>query len=98
MDISLYEQLPRDIGDIQTSHCMNSFKGLIDIWTSHLLGKYPACKGSGSARSAKALGQWECKGSGSARATGVLGQRERQGSRSRSAHARAWRMLGQQEC
>ena len=36
MDISMYERLPWDIGDIQISNCMNGNPGDIrDIKTSH---------------------------------------------------------------
>ena len=40
-DISVYEQLPGDIGDIQTSHSTNSFQGEIgDIRTSQCMNSF----------------------------------------------------------
>ena len=41
MDISLYERLPGDIGDIQTSHCTNGFQRDIgDILTSECMNGF----------------------------------------------------------
>ena len=46
-DISMYEQLPGDIGDIRTSHGTNSFQGEIgDIRTSQCMNSLQGTKGT----------------------------------------------------
>ena len=41
MDISVYEQLPVDIGDIQTSHCTNGCEGTLGTY-GHLTVQIPS--------------------------------------------------------
>ena len=81
-DISVYEQLPGDIGDIRTSQCTNSFQGTLGTYR-HLTVQTASrghrghmdislYNGRGSAGAAGALRQWESK-----RVVGGQGQRER---------------------
>ena len=64
MDISLYKWLPRDIGDIQTSHCTNGSKEKREHRKSVSMGQ----RERGGSRSVEAAGEWgqrERGGSGS---------------------------------